>query len=44
MDDPDELRCSVSFDFVLTAPEQGGSREYLAPHPRHWGSLDEPIA
>ena len=43
-DDPDELRCSISFDFVLTAPEQGGSREYLAPHPRHWGSLDEPIA
>mgnify|MGYP004099580715 CR=1 FL=1 len=43
-DDPDELRCSISFDFVLTAPEQGGSPEYLAPHPRHWDSLDEPIA
>ena len=43
-DDPDKLCCSISFDFVLTAPEQGGSQEYLAPHPRHWGSLDEPIA
>ena len=43
-DDPDELRCSISFDFVLTPPEQGGSPEYLAPHPRHWVSLDEPIA
>ena len=42
--DPDELRCSISFDFVLTAQEQGGSPEYLAPHPRHWTSLDEPIA
>ena len=43
-DAPDELRCSISFDFVLTAPVQGGSPEYLAPHPRHWDSLDEPIA
>ena len=38
-DDPDQLRCSISFDFVLTAPEQGGSPEYLAPHPRQWASL-----
>ena len=36
--DPDELRCSISFDFVLTAPEQGGSPEYLAPHPSQWAS------
>ena len=43
-DAPDELRCSISFDFVLTAPVQGGSSEYLAPHPRLWDSLDEPIA
>ena len=43
-DAPDELRCSISFDFVLTAPVQGGSPEYLAPHPRHWDSLEEPIA
>ena len=43
-DDPDELRCSISFDFVLTAPAQGGSPEYLAPHTRNWDSLDEPIA
>ena len=43
-DDPDELRCSISFDFALTAPEQGGSPEYLAPHPRHWSSLEESIA
>ena len=42
-DAPDELRSSISFDFVLTAPVQGGSPEYLAPHPRHWDSLDEPI-
>ena len=43
-DDPDELRCSISFDFVLTAPVQGGLQEYLAPHPCHWDSLDELIA
>ena len=43
-DDPDELRCSISFDFVLTAPAQGGSPEYLAPHPFHWDSLEEPTA
>ena len=39
-DDPDELRCSISFDFALTAPKQGGSPEYLAPHPSHWAALD----
>lgn len=43
-DDPDQLRCSVSFDFVLTAPEQGGSSEYLAPHPSHWTTLAEPAS
>ena len=37
-DDPHELRCSISFDFALTAPEQGGSPEYLAPHPSKWAS------
>ena len=34
--DPDALRCSISFDFVLTAPELGHPPEYLAPHPVHW--------
>ncbi len=34
--DPESLRCSISFDFVLTAPEQGQPPEYLAPHPSHW--------
>ena len=43
-DAPDELRCSISFDFVLTAPEQGGSPEYLAPHPCYWASQDQPTA
>ncbi|ABI46648.1 TIGR02466 family protein [Synechococcus sp. CC9311] len=34
--DPESLRCSISFDFVLTAPEQGNPPEYLAPHPSQW--------
>ena len=36
--DPESLRCSISFDFVLTAPQQGHPPEYLAPHPSHWSS------
>ncbi len=34
--DPESLRCSISFDFVITAPEQGNPPEYLAPHPSQW--------
>ena len=36
--DPEALRCSISFDFVLTAPDHSDPPEYLAPHPRHWQS------
>ncbi len=36
--DPESLRCSISFDFVLTAPEQGNPPEYLAPHPSRWSA------
>ena len=42
--DPDALRCSISFDFVLTAPEQGTAPEYLAPHPSHWHTQNHPSA
>ena len=42
--DPDALRCSLSFDFVLTAPEQGTAPEYLAPHPSHWHTQNHPSA
>jgi uncharacterized protein (TIGR02466 family) len=37
--DPDDLRCSLSLDFLLTAPpaEAGAPPpEYLAPHPSQW--------
>ncbi|MGL6133456.1 MAG: putative 2OG-Fe(II) oxygenase [Prochlorococcaceae cyanobacterium] len=43
-DDPDALRCSLSLDFVLTAPpmrEGQASPEYLAPHPSHWQAIPE---
>ncbi|WP_170952848.1 TIGR02466 family protein [Synechococcus sp. UW179B] len=39
--DPESLRCSISFDFVLTAPEQGNPPEYLAPHPSHWSPCSD---
>ena len=42
--DPEALRCSISFDFVLTAPAQGDPPEYLAPHPLHWQSSPASIA
>ena len=32
----EELRCSISFDFVLTASSQNNQAEYLAPHPSSW--------
>jgi 5-oxoprolinase (ATP-hydrolysing) subunit B len=36
-DDEDELRVSISFDFVLTArADDPHPPEYLAPHPNHW--------
>jgi 5-oxoprolinase (ATP-hydrolysing) subunit B len=41
-EDPDDLRCSLSIDFVLTAPvaRDGASPpEYLAPHPSQWQEL-----
>jgi uncharacterized protein (TIGR02466 family) len=34
--DPDDLRCSLSIDFVLTAPAGEAPSEYLAPHPSSW--------
>jgi uncharacterized protein (TIGR02466 family) len=39
-DDPDDVRCSLSIDFALSAPlctEAGATPpEYLAPHPSQW--------
>ena len=43
-DDPDALRCSISFDFVLTAPLMPAGQmppEYLAPHPSQWTAITE---
>jgi hypothetical protein len=43
-DDPDDLRCSLSIDFALTAPPTSSGQappEYLAPHPRHWQAITE---
>ena len=42
--DPEALRCSISFDFVLTAPVDQPPAEYLAPHPQHWSSQQPPSA
>ena len=42
--DPEALRCSISFDFVLTAPVDQLPPEYLAPHPQHWSSQQPPSA
>ncbi|MCP9881442.1 hypothetical protein KBY65_02965 [Cyanobium sp. Alchichica 3B3-8F6] len=41
-EDPDDLRCSLSIDFALSAPaaEAGATPpEYLAPHPSQWQEL-----
>ena len=38
-EDPDDLRCSLSIDFALSAPRSeagAASPEYLAPHPSQW--------
>ena len=41
-DDPDDVRCSMSIDFALSAPlcsEPGlAPPEYLAPHPHQWSA------
>ncbi len=43
-DDPDDVRCSMSIDFALSAPlcaEPGTAPpEYLAPHPSQWTAAD----
>jgi 5-oxoprolinase (ATP-hydrolysing) subunit B len=42
--DEDELRCSISLDFALTAvPAAPGetAQEYLAPHPSQWSAITE---
>lgn len=48
VNDDDELRFSISFDFVLTAPPAGddlaSAAEYLAPHPSSWQPLAFPVA
>ena len=41
-EDPDDLRCSLSIDFALSAPAAAAgatSPEYLAPHPSQWQEL-----
>ncbi len=44
----DDLRVSISFDLVLTAPPAGpgepGPAEYLAPHPSQWSPVPLPGA
>jgi hypothetical protein len=42
--DPEALRCSISFDFVLTAPDGDDPSEYLAPHPNVWVQQTPPAA
>jgi len=43
-DDPEELRLSLAFDLVLSAPPAGpqdpAPPEYLAPHPSQWTPLE----
>lgn len=43
-EDPDDLRCSLSLDFALTAPATPVGQtpaEYLAPHPSQWQPIAE---
>lgn len=40
--DPDGLRVSVSFDFVLTARAAERPPEYLSPHPHQWLRCSRP--
>ncbi len=39
----DELRVSVSFDFVLSARTAGRPPEYLSPHPNQWQRCERPM-
>ena len=46
--DDDDLRCSISLDFAITAPAPGlaagaesAQAEYLAPHPGGWTTITE---
>jgi len=41
-EDPDDIRYSLSFDLVLSAPaaDAGASAEYLAPHPANWQPVE----
>ncbi|MGC6483254.1 MAG: putative 2OG-Fe(II) oxygenase [Synechococcus sp.] len=41
--EPDGLRVSVSFDFVLTARAEGTPPEYLSPHPKQWQPCQRPM-
>jgi len=45
-DDPDDVRCSLSIDFALSAPlcleDDGAPAEYLAPHPSQWQPVASP--
>lgn len=40
-EDPEDLRCPLSLDFVLTAPRGSAdaAAEYLAPHPAAWQEM-----
>jgi uncharacterized protein (TIGR02466 family) len=41
-EDPDDIRFSLSIDFVLTAPATAADPgEYLAPHPDRWLAIGE---
>lgn len=41
-DDPDDIRFSLSIDFVLTGPAGAAAPgEYLAPHPGQWLAIGE---
>ena len=47
-EDDDDLRCSISLDFAITAPAPGlaagaesAQAEYLAPHPGGWTTITE---
>ena len=40
--DPDVLRVSLSFDFVLTSSALGPPAEYLSPHPQDWQHCSRP--
>ena len=41
--DPDVLRVSLSFDFVLTSSALSPPAEYLSPHPQDWQHCSRPM-